>query len=120
MLDFEELKDNISTFIREKPLLARITALLLIFFLLALIIIFIQSSKPKAKEYKKTDIVLNEKPLAPAGPEVEKDYYMSRSTQETWSKAEIEEYFTEPDSSLLKELENSNDKIIDEILGAAP
>lgn len=120
MLDFDELKEKLSGFIHEKPLVFRITALIIVFFALALIIIFIQSSKPAQKEYKKEVYTSIEKPIAPSGPDIEKDYYMSRKTKEAWSKEELKEYLLENDSILIKELNDTNNKIIDEILGAAP
>ena len=51
MVDFDELKEKTSDFIREKPLLARISAIFLIFFVIALTVVFIQSKKPKAKNF---------------------------------------------------------------------
>jgi len=54
MVDFDELKEKTSDFIREKPLLARISAIFLIFFVIALTVVFIQSKKPKAKKLRKT------------------------------------------------------------------
>lgn len=120
MVDFDELKEKTSDFIREKPLLARISAIFLIFFVIALTVVFIQSKKPKAKNFKKPENVLTSEPMTPEYLEIEKDYYLSRKTENSWSNEEINKYFSKPDSRLIEELENSNDKIIDEITGAAP
>lgn len=121
MLDFDELKETVSNIIYEKPLLARITALLLLLFLAAIMILYVQSSKPKSKiQYEKNTIILDSKPLIPEEPQVAKEYYPSRNTENSWSEEEIKTYFTEPDQKLLKELELTNDRIISEITGAAP
>lgn len=120
MLDFDELKEKVSDFIHEKPLAFGISALILVFFVLALIVIFIQSSKPAPEEYKKEVYTSIEKPIAPSGPDIEKDYYMSRTTKSEWSEEELKEYLPENDSGLIEELNDTNNKIIDEILGAAP
>ncbi len=120
MLDFEELREKVLSFIHEKPLLAGITALILVFFVLALIVIFIQSSKPAQKEYKKESFTTIEKPIEPSGPDIEKEYYLSRTTKNEWSDEELKEYLPENDSILIKELNETNNKIIEEILGATP
>ncbi|MGI5069931.1 hypothetical protein HRO26_02115 [Treponema pectinovorum] len=120
MIDFEELKDNFFELFHKKPLYSLGLLIILLFFLIALIVIFIQSSKPKQKTYQKTDFVLDAKPLLPEGPEIEKNYYPERSLKKQWSQQEIEQWFTKPDSTNLKELERTNDKIVKEITGAAP
>ena len=120
MLDFEDLKENISDFIEDNPLLARIAALVLFFFMAALVIILIQTSKPKQKKYERTNIILDSKPLYPDGPAIEKEYYHSRSTQETWTEEQIKQWFTDTDPKMINELEKSNDRIVNEITGAAP
>ena len=116
----DELREKISQFTYERPLLARITLIILVFFVIAMIIIFIQSSKPKQKQYEQTNIIIDSTPLYPAGPEIEKEYYQTRKKENTWSDDEIKKWFTETDQKLINELEKSNDKIINEVIGAAP
>lgn len=120
MIDFEELKEKLFELFHKKPLSASILSIILLFFLIAMTVIYIQSSKPKQKTYKKTDIVLDSTPLLPEGPDIEKNYYPERTTKTEWTQEEIEEWFTKPDSTLLKELERANDRIVNEITGAAP
>ena len=120
MLDFDELKENVSRFIYERPLLARIAGLVLFFFIAAIIIILIQTSKPKVKEYAHTDIILDSKPFFPDGPDIEKEYYPSRTTRNSWTDEEIKQWFTETDPKMINELEKANDRIVNEITGAAP
>lgn len=120
MLDFYELKETVLDFTRKKPMLAFITVIILLFFMLAMIVLFIQSSKPKQETYEKPNIVLDATPLSPDGPELEKDYYPSRTTQSNWNNEEIKQWFTVPDKEMTEELERANDNIIKEITGAAP
>ena len=120
MLDFDELKEKVSDFFHEKPVLARISCGIIILFLMGLIVIFIQSSPPKSKiKYAKTNVILDGPPEIPQGPDIEKDYYPYRTTKEAWSDEEIDQYFTPPDYKMLKDLEKANDKIVSEITGAA-
>ncbi len=120
MLDFDDIKETVSTFFYEKPVLARITLIILCFFLVAMIIIFVQSSPEKQKSYEKNTIILEAAPEIPQGPQIEKDYYQTRNTQSSWTEDEIKKYYTEPDFKMLKELEIANDKIVSDITGAAP
>lgn len=121
MIDFDDIKEAVSDFIDEKPLLFRIALLIVIFFLIALIIIFIQSSPKKQNiPYKKDEIMLTSEPVMTDGPNIEKDYYSSRTTENVWSETQLKEWFTSPDGKLSSGLEKANDKIVSDIIGAAP
>ena len=48
------------------------------------------------------------------------DYYFSREEAENWSQDEADLWFTDIDSKALKDIKDTNDEIIDELLGAAP
>lgn len=120
MLDFDELKENLDSFIHSKPVLAGVSGLILFFFLAAMIIVFIQSGKPKSTTQVKPETVQSFDPMSPEPPEIEKDYYQSRKTESVWSEEEIKRWYSKPDSELMAELQAANDKIIEEIIGAAP
>lgn len=120
MPDFDKFKESVLGFIRRKPILAIITAIIIFFFIVALAVLFIQSSKPKQKSYEKQDIVLDSVPLMPNGPEIEKEYYPSRTTQNKWADEDARQWLTEPGQEMTKELERSNNNIIKGITGAAP
>ena len=120
MVDFDDIKYAVSDFIHEKPVLFRISALLVLFVLAALIIIFIQSSPEKPKNYARNEIILNGSPQIPDSTKIEKDYYPSRVTENTWSGEQIKEYFTPAEGKIIKELESANDQIVSDITGAAP
>ena len=120
MVDFDDIKYAVSDFIQEKPVLFRITALLVLFVLTALIIIFIQSSPEKPVNSVRNDIILNGTPQIPDSTKIEKDYYPSRVTENTWSEEQVKEYFTPTEGKIIRELESTNDQIVSDMIGAAP
>ncbi|MBP3606830.1 MAG: hypothetical protein J6J11_00755 [Treponema sp.] len=120
-MDFDDIKIKFRTFIHEKTLLSFVLGILLAFFLIAMIIIYIQSSPKQSKLVNKQEnIILDSEIMIPNLPNVEKDYYPSRITKNKWTKEEVEEWLTVPNQENLKQIENSNDKIIKELIGVAP
>ena len=74
----------------------------------------------KVKKKPQRTLVLDQTLVPLKGPEAPDGYITTRKTQEKWSQQEIDEWFTEPDSTELDKLAAANDRIIEEILGAAP
>lgn len=121
MFDFDELKEKTEYIFREKPVLFWVTVLILIFFLFALIILFIQTAPEKIQPVPEIETVqLKNEPFTPDEPQIEKDYYLSRKKETNWDKTEAEQYFSEPDEKMMAELEKTNDAFIREITGVAP
>lgn len=120
-MTFIELKDRILDFLRRKPQTGIISAVIIILFAAALTIVLIQTSSVKEK---KTDNVQDFTPdfqaVIPDGPQLEKDYYPSRTTEPQWSDEQIKQWLTVPDEKNMEDLELANDRIISEITGAAP
>ena len=88
--------------------------------IILLIIIF--ASIPHGKkntEIQKT-IVLTEDQLIPDGPELHRDYNISRETKEKWSEEQADTWFEVPTEKDINSLEKANDNIILDITGAAP
>lgn len=48
------------------------------------------------------------------------NYYFSRDLRQKWNEQELNEWFTVPNEENIKSLSESNDKIINNIIGAAP
>ena len=98
--------------------------MLVILFLLSLIVFAVQScsqnSKSKTVRIEELPLVPDQKLLLPEGPSIPDGYALTRPPQEKWTKEESQEYFTMPDEQELKNLEYSNDKLIEDILGATP
>ncbi len=77
-----------------------------------------ESSKKTSSEQRK--IGADQRLLVPGGPAVPDEYVRSRKTEPSWSEGEMEEWFSFPDEGEVKKLAESNDKIVDDIIGAAP
>ena len=121
MFDFEEIKDSFSDFAHEKPVLVTVIGIIIVLFFAALIILMIQTSPEKKEILKEPEPFTADSPvLIPDAPDIEKEYYPSRITENQWSKDEVKKWFTFPEDDTMKELEKANDKIASDIIGAAP
>ena len=119
---FDTLGDHARDFIQEKPLIVAIIGIVTLLFFAALIIIVIQTAKPRANKqpFRNETFTADAKLLIPAAPDVEKDYYPSRTVKNAWQEAEVAPFFTVPNAESMKNLEKANDAIAAEIIGAAP
>ena len=125
---FENLKDKIVSLFdfikdycrdnkRNAIIIASLSACILI--LIIILLICIPHGKKKEKEQPKS-IVLTENLLIPDGPELQRDYNISRQTKEKWSEDQADLWFEAPTEKDINSLEKANDNIISEITGAAP
>ena len=95
----------------------------LFFVIIFCIILLICLPKEKKESQNSTiqnHLELSEKLLIPNAPELPKDYTFSRKTKEKWTEQEAQVWFTEPSQKDIDSLSKSNDKMINEITGAAP
>lgn len=117
------LSENVSDWINENKKLSLIIGGLVLLILICLILLSISLDNEKKKN-KKSDIpenfTLTENLQIPLKPELDKDYNLSRKTQNQWSDEEVTTWFTEPSLKEVENLSKSNNKIVDDILGAAP
>ena len=124
MIDVQEYIDNVRDLIDENRKLALAVAggLILILVLLLILLIMSENKKTAAKnsaiESKK--LVLDQPLLVPDGPTVPNGYITSRTTEKNWSENDVEQWFTQPDKEEVEKLGEANDRIINEIIGAAP
>ena len=96
-------------------------SLCFIIFLCIVLLIFIPKEKKESQNSTiQNHLELSEKLLIPNGPELPKDYTFSRKTKEKWTEEEAQVWFTEPSQKDIDSLSKSNDKMINEITGAAP
>lgn len=124
MIDVQEYIDNLRDLIEENKKIATIACASLLVVLILLSVIVIQSES-KARALKKSRIeakklVLDQPLLIPEGPVVSSGYITSRKTEKQWSDEEVENWFTLPDSEEVEKLGKANDRMINEIIGAAP
>ena len=123
MIDFQQISETIRNFLQKNARNTVILCAILIFMVSAAIIALCAAGSKPQKSKKAADeqkLVLEQPLLVPPGPSVPDGYITTRKTEKKWSEKEIEKWFTLPDNAELEKLGESNDKIINEIIGAAP
>ena len=118
---FDDIADRIRTTVQEKPAVFAASAGLTVLLLIAVIIVLVQTRPQKQAPAPQAPAFTADAPLfTPDAPAMAQDYYPSRIPGKVWSGEDIEEWFTLPDDSTIGELEKANDKIVSDIIGAAP
>ena len=113
---FDLIKDYCSENKRNAILFGTLGASIL---LLIILLCCIPKNK-KTKVEKEKPVVLTETLLIPDGPEINRDYSISRQTQDKWSDEQADVWFEKPTEKDIESLEKANDNIIRDITGAAP
>ena len=119
---FSSVKNKIiELYFDNKKVFFLLLSLCFIIFLCIVLLIFIPKEKKESQNSTiQNHLELSEKLLIPNGPELPKDYTFSRKTKEKWTEEEAQVWFTEPSQKDIDSLSKSNDKMINEIIGAAP
>ena len=119
---FSSVKHKIiELYFDNKKVFFLLLSLCFIIFLCIVLLIFIPREKKESQNSTiQNHLELSEKLLIPNGPELPKDYTFSRKTKEKWTEQEAQVWFTEPSQKDIDSLSKSNDKMINEITGAAP
>ena len=119
---FSSVKNKIiELYFDNKKVFFLLVSLCFIIFLCIVLLIFMPNKKKESQNsYIENNLELSEKALIPNGPELPKDYTFSRKTKEKWTEEEAQVWFTEPSQKDIDSLSKSNDKMINEITGAAP
>ncbi len=123
MVDFQQISEKIQNFLQENAKKTIIVCALLIFMVLcAIVALCAGSSKPKEKQKTADEpkLVLDQPLIVPSAPSIPDGYITTRKTEKKWPQEEIEKWFTLPDEGEVEKLGESNDRIINEIIGAAP
>ena len=131
-MDFQGIIENIKEtassifekaheFYKENKKLSIIILSLVSLLLLCLILLIAIAGKKKEPEVIPGTVLELTEPLAvPDGPELPKDYTSSRTPKDKWTEEDAEEWFTVPSQNEIDSLSKANDKLINEITGAAP
>ena len=119
---FSSVKNKITElYFDNKKVFFLLAGLFFVIFLCIILLIFIPKDKKESQNvYVENHLELSEKPLIPNGPELPKDYTFSRKEKEKWTEEAAQVWFTEPSQKDIDSLSKSNDKMINEIIGAAP
>lgn len=100
-----------------------VTGLLVFLFIAALIVSIVQCVQKPGKPitFSESNPVIPVTELVPPKPAaLIEDYYFSRISNEKWSDADVDRWFTEPDSFSIDALGDANDSLVSNITGAAP
>ncbi len=116
----KSLYKKVSDFCKENTKITLVIAVLILAILVCIIILSANSKKSKAKLEEKQEIVLTEDLVIPDGPNLPEDYNIARKNKEKWDENEAKQWFSVPSQNEIDDLEKSNDKMIDEIIGVAP
>lgn len=79
-----------------------------------------QQEKKETKVINQKNLEIDQELLIPNELTINNKYTHVREKKEKWSEEEANEWFTIPDETEIEKLSQSNDKIVNEIIGAAP
>lgn len=118
---FAKIKDAIVEWVMNNKKLSIVVGALIVLMLVCIIILIAVSGKNKKKPVTYDErLELTQELVVPNGPELPRDYTISRETQESWSEEEAEKWFTVPSDKEINGLSKANDNMVEDILGAAP
>ncbi|MGN0755366.1 hypothetical protein [uncultured Treponema sp.] len=120
---FEIVKENLQNFLRANTkITAGITILLVVLAVFAFASGIFQEKKKQEIFVFPEQIPFSavEDFFPPKDDSLTEDYYFSREQNSTWSKDEFDRWFSVPSKENVEALGKSNEKIANEILGAAP
>lgn len=121
-MDFSEVIDTVKDKLEslDKKMLIIISALILTILVCLLLLVIIYSKKPKKTDVYEPSLVLTESLMIPESPKLPKDYNISRKTKDKWSDDDTAQWFTVPSDRDIDSLSSTNDKIVNDIIEAAP
>ncbi|MCQ2592973.1 MAG: hypothetical protein MJ188_09345 [Treponema sp.] len=115
--------EKLTGFYEENKKLSIVIIGLIISILILLLLVLSlagKSKNQKGAEKEKVLYTLTEPLLVPNGPEIEESYTITRDKKEKWSEEEVKQWFTIPSEKDIESLKKTNDRLISDILGAAP
>lgn len=107
----------------KKQMIVVCALCVLVLFLVTMLIITSPEVSSLSKKNKRTitnPVRLEDALVLPSEPGYPEDFQFYRSQRDTWTKEEAERWFSVPDEKMMSELENANNTVISDILGAAP
>lgn len=123
-MDFSTLVEKFRYLIEENRKQTILVCSVLIFMTLCgFFILLLSTSQQEKKETKVTNqknLVIDQELLLPNELTINNKYTHVRQKKEKWSEEEANEWFTVPDETEIEKLSQANDKIVKDIIGAAP
>lgn len=118
---FSKIADTIVFWMKEnKKLTIIIVSLLSIILICIILLVGISTEKTKSEKVYGQELKLAHEIEIPNGPELPRDYTLSRQPKEAWSEEEVERWFSTPSETDLRGLSKANDNIVDNLLGGTP
>ena len=123
-MDFSTLVEKFRYLIEENKKQTIFVCSILIFMTLCgFFVLLLSTSQQEKKETKvinQKNLVIDQELLIPNELTINNKYTHVRQKKEKWSEEEVNEWFTVPDETEIEKLSQSNDKIVKDIIGAAP
>ena len=123
-MDFSTLVEKFRYLIEENKKQTIFVCSILIFMTLCgFFVLLLSTSQQEKKETKvinQKKLVIDQELLIPNELTINNKYTHVRQKKEKWSEEEANEWFTVPDETEIEKLSQSNDKIVKDIIGAAP
>lgn len=123
-MDFSTLVEKFRYLIEENKKQTIFVCSILIFMTLCgFFVLLLSTSQQEKKETKvinQKNLVIDQELLVPNELTINNKYTHVRQKKEKWSEEEANEWFTVPDETEIEKLSQSNDKIVKDIIGAAP
>ena len=123
-MDFSTIVEKFRYLIEENRKQTIFVCSVLIFMTLCgFFILLLSTSQQEKKETKvinQKNLVIDQELLLPNELTINNKYTHVRQKKEKWSEEEANEWFTVPDETEIEKLSQANDKIVKEIIGAAP
>lgn len=123
-MDFSTLVEKFRYLIEENKKQTIFVCSVLIFMTLCgFFILLLSTSQQEKKETKvinQKNLVIDQELLLPNELTINNKYTHVRQKKEKWSEEEANEWFTVPDETEIEKLSQANDKIVKDIIGAAP
>lgn len=123
-MDFSTLVEKFRYLIEENKKQTIFVCSILIFMTLCgFFVLLLSTSQQEKKETKvinQKKLVIDQELLIPNELTINNKYTHVRQKKEKWSEEEANEWFTIPDETEIEKLSQSNDKIVKDIIGAAP
>lgn len=117
------LTESASDFFEENKKIGIMVVSLILVILICIILLIFSLGSEKAKKNNsiiKDPLYISETPVIPQGPEVPKDYTISRKAKNEWSEEESQQWFSTPSKAEIDSLSKINDSMVNEIIRAAP
>ena len=85
-----------------------------------ILLIGVSTKKNKPATICENELELSHDLVTPNGPELHRDYVISRQSKEAWSEEDVKKWFSTPSETDMKGLSKANDNMVDKILGGTP